>query len=77
MRFNPCCIKSSSDLRSQYSEAQKAAAQAVKIFKEEFKEVWSSLRYQLFIGKQNILSAACVGKHQLPQSPSRTEIWKA
>ena len=38
--------RSSSDLQSRYSEAQKAAAQAVKIPKERsWEEVWSSVGF--------------------------------
>ena len=49
--------RSSSDLQSRYTEARKAATSAVKeIQGEVMGRVWSSVRFQLFFGKQSILA---------------------
>ena len=43
-------------MQSRYSEARKIAALTEKCPKNAFGEIWSSVGFQLFIGKQSILA---------------------
>ena len=67
------------DLQSQYFEVQKAAAQAVKMFKEPLMgEVWSSFEFQLLTYRQTSIladhSSLARGKAYVTQPSSRTQI---
>ena len=61
--------RSSSDLQFRYSEARKAAAQAVKMSEERS---WEEIHRQTkYFGK---LFGACVGKVKVPQPPLRIQL---